>query len=219
MGVLERIESITRANVGDLLTRSRNPEKLLNQLLSDMLSELENARQQTIAAAREGKRLKKLRLENEQLAEKWQKKAVLAIQYGKDDLARQAIARKRFALDLAREYGRECELHDNVLASLNSGLAALEKKIREIRRKRDELVVARRRTEIEQFLGGAALAEQNDRLARIERKIMSMDAQAEALAEMSSDDPDSRLREEELDAELAKLKEKVNRSAGDAEPE
>jgi len=116
MGVLERIESIIKANLNDLLGKTENPEKILQQLILDMESELAEARDQVVAAIREEKRLRMLRIENENLAEKWQKKAVLAVQYGKDDLAREAILRKRSAADLAADSEQESQLHAEVVA-------------------------------------------------------------------------------------------------------
>ncbi len=74
MGVLERIESIIRANLSDLLEKPGDPEKTLGRLISDMELELADARSQMVTTIREGKRLKMLSMENEQSAEKWQKK-------------------------------------------------------------------------------------------------------------------------------------------------
>ena len=144
MGVLERIESIVKANLNDLLGRTENPEKILTQLILDMESERAEAIDQMAAVIREGKRLRMLRIENEELAEKWQKKAILAVQYGKDELAREALLRKRSAASLVVDYRRECNLHEEVLASLKSALAALEVKIQEARRKKDELIMKKR---------------------------------------------------------------------------
>ncbi len=211
MGVLERIESILKANLNDLLGKTEHPEKLLGQLISDMESELANARTQMAAAIREGKRLKALCIENEQSAEQWQKKAVLAVQHGKDDLAKEALLRKRAASALAEDYKRECDLHEEVLTSLKSSLKALEVKIQEARRKKDELIVRKKRIEADRLLSGDAMADKRSTFARMEDKITSLTAEAEAMAEICGDDIDVRLREEELEAELAKLKDKMKK--------
>ena len=209
MGVLERIESIVKANLNDLLGKAENPEKILRQLILDMESELANARDQVAAVIREGKRLRMLGIENEKLAEKWQKKAVLAIQYGKDDLAKEALLRKRSASVLAEDYKREMELHEEVLASLKSAQKTLEAKIQEVRRKRDELIMKKRQKEVDRLLSFDIMADKESVFGRMEKRIASMDAEVEALAEIKGDEPDTCQREEELEAELAKLKEKV----------
>jgi len=209
MGVLERIENIIKANLNDLPGKTGNPEKLLGQLISDMESELAEARSQMAAAVREGKRLRMLRIENEQSAEKWQKKAVLAVQYGKDDLAREALLRKRSASVMAEDYERECDLHAEVIASLKSALKALETKIQEARRKKDELIMKKRQVEADRLLKSDILADKRSAFDRIEDRIMSLNAEAEALSESSNDGLVAKQREEELEAELAKLKSKM----------
>ena len=123
MGVLERIESIVKANLNDLLGKTEDPEKILKQWILDMESELANAKDQVAAVIREGKRLKMLCIENEKLSENWQKKAVLAVKYGKDDLAKEALLRKRSASVLVEDYRQESDLHEEVIASLKSSSA------------------------------------------------------------------------------------------------
>ena len=209
MGVLERIESIIKANLNDLLGKTENPEKMLQQLILDMESELAEARDQVVAAIREEKRLRMLRIENEKLAEKWQKKAMLAVQYGKDDLAREAILRKRSAAALAEDCEQESHLHAEVIASLRASLSALEAKIREAKQRKDELIVRKRRAKLDQLLGQDIIADKKAVFDRIENKIISLSAEAEALTDTSNDEIASRQREEELEAELAKLKEKL----------
>lgn len=211
MGVLERIESIIRANLSDLLEKPGDPEKALGRLISDMESELADARAQMAATIREGKRLKMLCIENEQSAQKWQKKAVLAVQHGRDELAREALLRKRAASVLADDYKRECDLHEEVVVSLKSALKALEAKIQEIKRKKDELIVRRRQMEVDRLLGRDAIADKESTLERMENRVMSLSAEVEALEEINDDELTARLREEELEAELAKLKDKMAR--------
>jgi phage shock protein A len=209
MGVLERIENIVKANLNDLLGRTENPEKILTQLILDMESELAEARDQMVAVIREGKRLRMLRIENEELAEKWQKKAVLAIQYGKDELAREALLRKRSAAALVVDYKQECNAHEEVLASLKSALKALELKIQEARRKKDALIMKKRQVEIDRLLDHDMMADKRSAFKRMEERITSLNAEAEALAEINGDELSAKYREEELEVELAKLKEKM----------
>ena len=209
MGVLERIESIIRANLSDLLDGAGDPDKVLARLVLDMEAELADAKAQMAAAIREGKRLKMFCIENQQSAEKWQKKAILGVQHGKDDLAREALLRKRTAEALVEDYRREYELHDEVIVSLKSALKALEAKIQEVKRKKTELVMRKRQMEFGRLLGRNAMADGESELERLEGKIVSLDAEVEALSEISDDELTVRFREEELEVELAKLKDKM----------
>jgi len=207
MGVLERIENIIKANLNDRLEKTENTEKVLGQLISDMESELANARTQMAATMREGKRLRLLRIENEELAEKWQEKAVLAIQYGKDDLAREALLRKRSASALADDYRRECDSHEEVFATLKSALNALDMKIQDARRRKDDLVMRKRRAAVRQLLGQDIIASKDSTFRRIEDRVTRISVEAEALSEINSNGSiRDNQREAELDAELVKLK-------------
>ena len=207
MGVLERIENIIKANLNDRLEKTEDTEKVLGQLISDMESELANARAQMAATMREGKRLRLLRIENEELAEKWQEKAVLAIQYGKDDLAREALLRKRSASALADDYRRECDSHEEVFTTLKSALNALEMKIQDARRRKDDLIMRKRQAAVRQLLGQDIMTSKDSTFRRIEDRITNLSVEAETLAEINSNGSiRDNQREAELDAELAKLK-------------
>lgn len=208
MGVLERIESIIKANLNDLLKKTNDPEKILQQLIIEMQGELAEAKIQMASAMREGKRLKTLSIENRQLAEKWNKKAILSVQMGKDDLAREAIIKKRTALALVEEYEKEWEIHEGVISSLKSALKTLENKIKEVENRRNELTINRKRTVIDNNFD-QSLGEKISVFKKIESKIMSFGAEVEALEELRSSDTKSSQREMELEAELEKLKEKL----------
>ena len=162
-----------------------------------------------VASFREEKRLRILRIENEKLAEKWQKKAVLAVQHGKDDLAREAILRKRSVAALAEDCEQESQFHAEVVASLKASLKALEAKIQEAKQKKEDLIIRKRRAKLDQLLGQDIIADKKAVFDRIESKIMSLTAEAESLPDSSNDEIVSKQREEELEAELAKLKEKL----------
>lgn len=209
MGVLERIESIIKSNLSDLLENTKDPDRTLRRLISDMEAELADARVQIAATIRAGKRLDMLRAESEQSAAKWQKKAVLAVQHGKDDLAREALLRKQSTSVLAEDYRRECELHSDVVASLKSALKGLEAKIQEAKREKDELIMRKRQLEVKRLLGRNVIAEKELTMDRIENKIMSFSEEVEAMGESRDDELIARLREGELETELEKLKNKM----------
>jgi len=209
MGVLERIESIIKSNLSDLLENTKDPDRTLRQLISDMEAELADARVQIAATIRAGKRLDMLRTESEQSAAKWQQKAVLAVQHGKDNLAREALLRKQSASVLAEDYSRECELHSDVVASLKSALKGLEAKIQEAKREKDELIMRKRQLEVKRLLGRNVIAEKELTMDRMENKIMSFSEEVEAMGESRDDELIARLREEELETELEKLKNKM----------
>src|SRR5437660_741055 len=93
MGIFDRLSTLIRSNINDLISRAENPEKMLNQLIVDMRTQLAKAKQQVAAAIADEKRLSAQAEQEKKLSEDWEKRAVLAVQEGRDDLAKQALLR------------------------------------------------------------------------------------------------------------------------------
>src|SRR2546428_737665 len=93
MGIFDRLSTLFRSNINDLINRAEDPEKMLNQLIVDMRSQLAKAKQQVAAAIADEKRLSAQVDTEKKSAEDWERRAVLAVQEGRDDLAEQAPLR------------------------------------------------------------------------------------------------------------------------------
>ena len=92
MGIFDRLSTLFRSNINDLINRAENPEKMLNQLIVDMRSQLAKAKQQVAAAIADEKRLSAQVDTEKKSAGDWERRAVLAVQEGRDDLAKQRDA-------------------------------------------------------------------------------------------------------------------------------
>src|SRR2546427_11452493 len=95
MGIFDRLSTLIRSNISDLIARAENPEKMLNQLIVDMRSQLAKAKQQVAGAIADEKRLAAQVEQEKKSAEDWEKRAVLAVQGGGGDLAKQALRRAK----------------------------------------------------------------------------------------------------------------------------
>src|ERR687893_2707214 len=93
MGIIDRLSSLLRSNINDLISSAENPEKMLNQIIVDMRSQLVRAKQQVASAIADEKRLRDQVDGEYKQAEDWERRAMLAIQEGSDDLAKQALVR------------------------------------------------------------------------------------------------------------------------------
>src|SRR5437764_1067203 len=93
MGIFDRLSTLIRSNINDLINRAEDPEKMLNQLIVDMRSQLAKAKQQVAAAIADEKRLAAQVDQEKKSAEDWERRAVLAVQETRDDLAKQALLR------------------------------------------------------------------------------------------------------------------------------
>src|SRR5256884_6503643 len=95
MGIFDRLSTLIRSNINDLISRAENPEKMLNQLIVDMRSQLAKAKQQVAGAIADEKRLAAQVDQEKKSAGDWEKRAVLAVQEGGDDPAEQAAIRPK----------------------------------------------------------------------------------------------------------------------------
>src|SRR2546430_396897 len=95
MGVLDRVSTLIRANINDLISRAEDPEKVIRQLLLDMNNQLIQVKTQVAAAIADERLLQKRYEDNQKKADEWQRKAELAVERGQDDLAKEALSRKR----------------------------------------------------------------------------------------------------------------------------
>src|SRR5438128_1894557 len=95
MGIFDRLSTLIRSNISDLIARAEDPEKMLNQLIVDMRSQLAKAKQQVAGAIADEKRLAAQVDQEKQSAGDWEKRAVLAVQEGRADTDQQLLALKR----------------------------------------------------------------------------------------------------------------------------
>ncbi len=191
MGIFGRLGTLMKANINDMISRAEDPEKILNQLILDMKDHLIEAKKAVASAIADEKRLKK-QLENElHLSREWEKKAMMAIRAGKDDLAKEALMRKTEHDNLSTEWQKQWELQKAATDKLRSSLRQLNSKIEEAKRKKNLLIARKRRADaqkkIQATMSGLGDNSAFDAFARMEEKIDKQEAEAEAEAELAAD--------------------------------
>lgn len=217
MGVFERISRIIRSNISDLLDRAEDPEKVLQQIMVDMQQDLREAKLHVAAAIRDQKKLETRYQENLDLAGRWEKRAISAVEEGDDALAKEALRRKRNFEQLAKGYKEQLEEQTRSVKLLKTSLAALEAKIEEARRRKDLLIARQKRAQaqkaISEGMNGMSKSSALAVLGRMEGKVKAAEIHAEAIAELEADSLEARfarLDNEDVDDELAKLKAKLS---------
>jgi phage shock protein A len=217
MGVFERISRIIRSNISDLLDRAEDPEKVLQQIMVDMQQDLREAKLHVAAAIRDQKKLETRYQENLDLADRWEKRAISAVEEGDDALAKEALRRKRNFEQLAKGYKEQLEEQTRSVKLLKTSLAALEAKIEEARRRKDLLIARQKRAQaqkaISESMNGMSKSSALAVLERMEGKVKAAEVHAEAIAELEADSLEARfarLDNEDVDDELAKLKAKLS---------
>lgn len=222
MGILDRISTILRANINDLLDRAEDPEKMLEQILRDMQSQIVEARGAVATMIAQEKELQADMQENERLTTEWTRKAELAVTRGQDDLAREALKRKNQYQSNAETYRTQWAAQVEMVAKLKDQLRQLESKHQYALSQKDVLIARRRRAQaqaqVSKTLTGMPRMDSAAELDRMERRIRGEESHAAAIEELGADSLDSQFAELERDAgvedELAALKAKVQGASG-----
>jgi len=147
MGIFDRLSTLIRSNINDLINRAEDPEKMLNQLIVDMRSQLAKAKQQVAAAIADEKRLSAQVDTEKKSAEDWERRAVLAVQEGRDDLAKQALLRHNEHAQGAVQLHETWVKHREETEKLKLSLRQLNDRIEEAKRKKNILIARQKRAE------------------------------------------------------------------------
>ncbi len=198
MGILDRLSSLIKANLNDLISKSEDPEKVLEQSILDMRSQLAKAKQQVAAAIADEKRLRDQAEAEFKQAGEWEQRAMLAIQQNRDDLARQALVRQSEHAEHSATLQRTWQSHQAETEKLKSLLRDLNDKIEEAKRKKNLLLARARRAEaqarIQNTMSGLSEKSAFEAFARMEEKIEMNERRLTASAEIEEEFSGDRLQ-------------------------
>ena len=198
MGLFDRLSSLIKANLNDLISKAEEPEKLLEQSILDMRSQLAKAKQQVAAAIADEKRLRDQAEQEAKQSQEWEQRAMLAIQQNRDDLARQALMRQQEHGEHAEALQRTWQTHSAETEKLKSLLRDLNDKIEEAKRKKNLLLARARRAEAQQRIQNtmSGLSEKSafEAFSRMEEKIEQNERKLIASAEIEEEFSGDRLQ-------------------------
>lgn len=191
MGIFARLATLIKSNLNDLISRSEDPEKMLNQVVIDMANQLIEAKKQVAVSIADEKRLAKQAEQEAANAAEWERRAMLAIKAGDDNLAKEALARKKEHDTLATSYKDQWQKQKTAVEQLKTALRLLNNKIEEAKRKKNVLLARKKRAEaqkaIQETMSGLNNASAFDTFERMSTKIDQMEAEAEAATELSEE--------------------------------
>lgn len=189
MGILSRLATLIKSNLNDLISRSEDPEKMLEQIVLDMNQQLLEAKKQVAVSIADEKRLRIQADQEKARVAEWEKKAMLAVRAGNDELAREALARKKEHGAIAEQYEQQWAKQKQAVDQLKLALRALNGKIEEAKRKKGLLIARKKRAEaqrsIQETMSGLRSSSAFDAFDRMSGKIEQMEAEAEAGAELA----------------------------------
>jgi phage shock protein A len=189
MGIFSRLKTLIAANINHLINKAEKPEKMLNQLIIDMNEQLIESKRAVAQAIADEKRLEReMNVQLSQAAE-WERKAMLAVEKGEDDLAKEALLRKQENDNAVLEYRKQWEAQHEAVSKLKDSLKELSGKIEKAQRQKNLLIARAKRAEAQQKIQDTISSVSGNRSAfdafdRMAQKVDQMEAQADASKEL-----------------------------------
>ena len=221
MGIFSRMTDIINSNLTALLDKAEDPQKMIRMMIQEMeetLVEVRSSSARVIADRKTvGRRLDRIREE----AKEWEKKAMLAISKGREDLARAALSEKQNAEREVNQVDQELVALDEHLEHLNEEVGQLQTKLNDAKAKQKAMLM--RQSSVESRLRvkrqnhKVALDDAFDKFERFERRMDNLEGQLESMdvgMEVKTDlksQIDSLADNDTINDELARLKEKMTK--------
>lgn len=224
MNLFDRFFRVIRANVNQAVSGMEDPEKILNQTVTDMQGDLVKVRQAYAEVSATLKRIERQREQATVTSLEWKKRAQLALQKGEEDLAREALTRKKAADEQEGSLGSQIEGMKANVEKLYSSMQQLEGKISEARSKKDQYV-ARARTaktsaKVNDMLSNVSTSGGLDAFERMKTKVEELEVKADVSrelslggsADVSLESKFKALESDSVDDELQKMKNQISGS-------
>ena len=216
MALLERVSTLVRANLNDLIDKAEDPEKMIKQVILDMQNQLLQVKTQVAIAIADQHLLEKKQKENEDKVAEWMRKAELAVDKKQDDLARAALQRVESYRDLSSSFAQQVTDQKAQVENLKTALRQLDQKLAEANARADLLLAQHRRaravgkaSDAKIHIGEGSKAAAFDRM---KRKVVREEAVSQAKTEIAVDDVEDRLaaleKEDRIEQLLSELKSK-----------
>ncbi|MBN1241956.1 MAG: PspA/IM30 family protein [Spirochaetales bacterium] len=201
MGIFDRFKTVVSSNINDLISKAENPEKMLNQLLIDMNQQMIESKKAVAMAIADEKKIERELLEQERQAQEWEKKAMIAVRAGRDDLAKEALLRQQEFAGYVGQLRPQWEGQKASVDKLKDALRQLQNKIDEASRKKNILIARAKRAEAQEKIqktlgtlaGNKSAFETFDRMAK---KVDEIEARADAARELEDLSKDTSLEKQ-----------------------
>ncbi len=189
MSLLGRLARAVRAQITSWVQESEDPEKILDQAVTDMQTDLIQLRQSVAQAIATQKRTERQCEQTKTVAKEWYNRAQLALQKGEELQARDALEQRQSRLNLCSQLMTHVDEQKSIVRQLKANMRQLETKIADARTRRDMYIARARSAEasqrIQAMIGQVGSRSQTSMIERMEDKVMALEAQAEAMAELN----------------------------------
>lgn len=214
MGIFTRVRDIISSNINSMLDKAEDPEKLVKMMIREMEDTLIEIKAQCASGMATKKKIKREIEEVLELAKNWDGKAQLAIDKGREDLAREALLEKRRHVERAEALEEELEQAKTLVTQCQSDIMQLEDKLGSAREKQRVLVQrhtnANTKKKAQQQIRRYDTSDALERFDNFQQRIDRMEADAELVnygrKATLADEFKALETDTELEKELAALK-------------
>lgn len=204
MALLERVATLLRANLNDLIERAEDPQKMLRQLILDMENQLLQVKTQVAIALADQHLLEKKQAEHEASAGNWQRKAALAVTRQQDELARAALGQQISHQQMAASFAQQLTDQRTETDTLRTALSRLQRRLQETQSRCELLAVEHRRARASQKATGTSPSA-SATMARVRGRIDQAAAAGRAQQTMLVAETGTNLGEAELEERFASM--------------
>ena len=218
MGFFDRISRLVRANANAAIGGMEDPSKILDQSVEDMQADLVKLRQAVAAAIASQKRIQNQAEQAEAQANTWYERAELAMRKQEEELAREALSRRKTYQETATALNTQLESQASQVEMLKKSLVSLEAKIAQAKTKKDMLKAraqaAQAQVQLQSAVGNLGTNTSMAAFERMEEKVQTLEARSQAAAEIAGADLESQFAALEggndVADELAALKQRIS---------
>ena len=208
MGFFDNLGRLIRSNLNALVRGAEDPIKILDQSVADMQEDLTKLRQAVAMAISSQKRLKSQLDQSKEQIKNWLSRAELALKKGEDDLAREALSRKKTFQETFEYLSTQFQAQNGQVEKLKKSLLLLERKIAEARTKKNMLKAraqaAKAQQQIQSAVGDVGSKSAMAAFERMEDKVEAMEASGQAALELAGEDLESKFAALEGDDDVEK---------------
>lgn len=200
MNMFNRFVRVVTSNVNSVISNLEDPEKVLDQAVNEMQSDLIKIRQSYAEVSATQKRMEKQKEQADGLANDWYRRAQLALEKGDEELAREALSRRQSQIDIAENIAKQLSVQIASIEKLFSSMQQLEAKILDAKREKD-IMIARARTaktsvQVNDMLSSIGSGTSSmDAFDRMKAKVENLEAKAEIAGELSAGSSGSSIEE------------------------
>lgn len=183
MGIFTRFRDIVSANINAMLDRAEDPQKMIKLMIREMEDTLVELKASCAGVMAEQKKVERQLTDIDSRVAFWEGKAGLAVDKGRDDLAREALLEKRRYANRSKDLALESTELDQLVGQYHDDIRQLEDKLKLARNKQRMLVQrhihARRKRRAEEEIRRMESTEVVQRFDGLENRIERMEAEAD----------------------------------------